>query len=227
MALFAAIVVHQLFTLWRPCGVSAFWWCFCSARTTFAKSGSQHFSCELRCPDRKGNRFWVTSSCIKPPFSVGVPAIREAPYNLGTENLGPMWPEASSASLPDGAFFRLRLDFFVLFPQQDRGLLLKLGGLFAGQRLDTFRRSAARMALSVSCLCHAPTLGAQRKPLLFSSARCPRQACRQRTPASGCPPGSFPHDPHRTPSRKIPAVPVWLFDTGRTRRISALLLVSW
>src|SRR5699024_4137560 len=37
--------------------------------------------------------------------------------------------------------FRLRLDFFALFPHglQDRGLLLKLGGLFAGQRLDTFQ----------------------------------------------------------------------------------------
>ena len=26
---------------------------------------------------------------------------------------------------------------------------------------------------------------------------------------SGCPPGSFPHGPRRTPSRKTPAVPVW------------------
>ena len=40
-------------------------------------------------------------------LSVGVPAIREAPVQYrGTENLGPMWPEAyRSASLPDGAFF--------------------------------------------------------------------------------------------------------------------------
>ena len=40
-------------------------------------------------------------------LSVGVPAIREAPVqSRGTENLGPMWPEAyRSASLPDGAFF--------------------------------------------------------------------------------------------------------------------------
>lgn len=40
-------------------------------------------------------------------LSVGVPAIREAPVqSRGTENPGPMWPEAyRSASLPDGAFF--------------------------------------------------------------------------------------------------------------------------
>lgn len=49
----------------------------------------------------------IGEDAVKNILSVGVPAIREAPVQYrGTENLGPMWPEAyRSASLPDGAFF--------------------------------------------------------------------------------------------------------------------------
>ena len=176
------------------------------------KSGSQHFSRELRCPDRKGNRFWFTSSCIKPPFRQGSRYPGGPVQSRGTENLGPMWPEASLGISAGRSFlFRLRLDFFALFPHglQDRGLLLKLGGLFAGQRLDTFRRSAARMALSVSCLCHAPTLGAQRKPLLFNSARVSASGFPSKNTCKRLSSRFISHGPRRTPSRKTPAAPVW------------------
>lgn len=91
------------------------------------KSGSQHFSRELRCPDRKGNRFWFTSSCIKPPFRRG------SRYPGGPRTIsGNRKPRANVArGLPLGIsagrsfLFRLRLDFFALFPHglQDRGLL--------------------------------------------------------------------------------------------------------
>ncbi len=91
---------------------------------------------------------------------------------------------------------------FALFPHglQDEGFF-EAGGLFAGQR-QSFKRSAARMALSVSCLC-AP-LGAGNRCFQLDT-RCPRQAFRQRTPASGCAPCSFPHGSHQTPSRTLPA----------------------
>ncbi len=79
----------------------------------------------------------------KTSFPSGFPAIREAPVqSRGTENPGQCGPRLTARHLcrTELSFSGLS-DFFVLFPHglQDRGLLLKLGGLFAGQRLDTFQ----------------------------------------------------------------------------------------
>lgn len=49
------------------------------------KSGSQHFSRELRCPDRKGNRFLVYFFLHKTSFPSGFPLSGRPPYNLGEQ----------------------------------------------------------------------------------------------------------------------------------------------
>lgn len=124
---FAAIVVHQLFHALASLRGQRLLVVLLQRPNHLAKSGSQHFSRELRCPDRKGNRFWFTSSCIKPPFRRG------SRYPGGPRTIsGNRKPRANVArGLPLGIsagrsfLFRLRLDFFVLFPHglQDRGLL--------------------------------------------------------------------------------------------------------
>ena len=49
------------------------------------KSGSQHFSRELRCSDRKGNRFLVYFFLHKTSFPSGAPLSGRPPYNLGEQ----------------------------------------------------------------------------------------------------------------------------------------------
>ena len=56
---FAAIVVHQLFHALASLRGQRLPVVLLQRPNHLAKSGSQHFSCELRCPDRKGNRFLV------------------------------------------------------------------------------------------------------------------------------------------------------------------------
>ena len=91
---FAAVVVHQLFTLWRPCGVSAFRWCF-AARTTLPRAAASTFPVRLCRLDRKGNCFLVYFFLHKTSFPSGLPVDGRPPYTPGQQKTsGQCGPEA-------------------------------------------------------------------------------------------------------------------------------------
>ena len=82
---FAAIVVHQLFHALASLRGQRLPVVLLQRPRYLPKSGSQHFSRELRCPDRKGNRFLVYFFLHKTSFPSGFPLSGRPPYNLGEQ----------------------------------------------------------------------------------------------------------------------------------------------
>lgn len=80
---FAAIVVHQLFYTLASLRGQRFPVVLLQCPRHLPESGSQHFSRELRCPDRKGNRFLVYFFLHKTSFPSGSPLSGRPPYNIG------------------------------------------------------------------------------------------------------------------------------------------------